>query len=306
MSQSRNSSPNLRAGGTIQPATFVKVTTTDDTGVAAGSNDKVIGISGVGTKDPPGVTGSGTYHAQSGDGVELLGIGDIGLLLAGSGGWTAGDFLVSDASGQGITAPTSGSPANVGAIALETTAASSYGRVQVVIFQMLPTTSDTFGPIIVSSTSANALAVGANGTTNPSLQVDASTASAATGLKVTSAAAAAGVAVAAISSGTNENLTVDAKGSGTITLASVSTGNVVIGPTGKLVMAGTLTAGGLLTNAVQIATSGPLIYSGSGAPSISAAVKGSLYLRSDGSSTSTRAYIASDTAGTWTAITTAA
>ena len=84
-----------------------------------------------------------------------------------------------------------------------------------------------------------------------------------------------------------------------VSAASQSLASLVVVP-------GTLTAGGLLTNAVQVATAGPLIYSGSGAPSISAAVKGSLYLRTDGSSTSTRAYIATDTAGTWTAITTAA
>jgi hypothetical protein len=47
------------------------------------------------------------------------------------------------------------------------------------------------------------------------------------------------------------------------------------------------------------------IYAGSGVPTVSAA-KGSLYLRSDGSSTSTRAYINTDGGTTWTAITTAA
>ena len=47
------------------------------------------------------------------------------------------------------------------------------------------------------------------------------------------------------------------------------------------------------------------IYFGSGAPTVTAA-KGSLYLRTDGSSTSTRAYINTDGATTWTAITTAA
>lgn len=78
-----------------------------------------------------------------------------------------------------------------------------------------------------TSTSANALAVGPSGTTNPTLQVDASTASAATGLKVKSAAAAAGLALSVVSSGTNEALTIDAKGSGTITLAGTSTGNIV-------------------------------------------------------------------------------
>ena len=47
------------------------------------------------------------------------------------------------------------------------------------------------------------------------------------------------------------------------------------------------------------------VFAGSGAPTFSA-MKGSLYLRTDGSSTSTRAYINTDGAGTWTAVTTAA
>lgn len=81
----------------------------------------------------------------------------------------------------------------------------------------------------ISVADADALDVGPNGTTNPTLQVDTSTASAATGLKVKSAAAAAGLAVSTISSGTNENLTVDAKGSGTLTLNGTATGNVVLG-----------------------------------------------------------------------------
>lgn len=44
---------------------------------------------------------------------------------------------------------------------------------------------------------------------------------------------------------------------------------------------------------------------GTGAPS-AAAPKGSLYIRTDGSTTSTRLYINTDGAGTWTSITTAA
>lgn len=83
------------------------------------------------------------------------------------------------------------------------------------------------GAVTVTSTSANALAVGANGTTNPVLKINANTASVATGLHITGAAAAAGLALAVISSGTNENLTLDAKGSGTITFGSVSTGNIL-------------------------------------------------------------------------------
>lgn len=163
------------------------------------------------------------------------------------------------------------------------------------------------GASTVSVASATAFVVGPNGTTNPTLKVVTNTASAATGLAVTSAAAAGGLAVAVLSSGTNEALTIDAKGSGTVTIGGTSTGNVNLGGGGgRVVLPGTLTAGGLLTCALQVATSGPLVYSGSGAPSISAAVKGSLYLRTDGSGTTNRAYIASDTSGTWTALTTAA
>ena len=52
-------------------------------------------------------------------------------------------------------------------------------------------------------------------------------------------------------------------------------------------------------------TSAVGVYVGSGAPTVSAA-KGSLYLRTDGSSTSTRAYINTDGGTTWTSVTTAA
>lgn len=83
--------------------------------------------------------------------------------------------------------------------------------------------------LTVNVASATAFNVGPNGTTNPTFQVVTNTASAATGIKITSAAAAAGVAIAVISSGTNENMTLDAKGSGTITIAGLSTGNVQVG-----------------------------------------------------------------------------
>lgn len=161
-------------------------------------------------------------------------------------------------------------------------------------------------PSTITSASPSALAVGPNGATNPVLKIDASTSSAATGVSVTGAAAGARVAIAAISSGTNEGLDLNAKGSGTIRIGNSSTGAVQIGGNAATVLPGTLTGGGLLTCALQVATSGPLIYSGSGAPTISAAVKGSLYLRSDGSTTNDRIYVATNTSGTWTALTTAA
>lgn len=66
-----------------------------------------------------------------------------------------------------------------------------------------------------------------------------------------------------------------------------------------------LTAGGAAAFIGTNVAAGMGIYFGSGAPTVAAA-KGSLYLRSDGSSTSTRAYINTDGSTTWTSLTTAA
>lgn len=65
-----------------------------------------------------------------------------------------------------------------------------------------------------------------------------------------------------------------------------------------------VTAGGALAVAIG-STAAPNIYSGSGAPTVSAP-KGSLYLRTDGSGTTDRAYINTNGTTTWTALTTAA
>ena len=65
-------------------------------------------------------------------------------------------------------------------------------------------------------------------------------------------------------------------------------------------------AGGSSACGVQISSTANLgVYTGSGAPTFSAA-QGSMYLRTDGSSTSTRAYINTNGSTTWTAVTTAA
>ncbi len=108
----------------------------------------------------------------------------------------------------------------------------------------------TSGQIVVTDTSTSALIVGPNGATNPSFQVDGSTGSAATGIKVTAIAAAGlGPRIEVISSGTNENLRIDAKGSGTITLGSASTGAITL--TRATTMSAALTYGGVtLNNAV--------------------------------------------------------
>lgn len=96
--------------------------------------------------------------------------------------------------------------------------------------QLVPNWSNTAntlgGAQAITGTSADAFDVGQNGTSNPALQVDTSASTSRTGIKVKSAAAAAGAALSTISSGTDENLTIDAKGAGTITLNATATGGV--------------------------------------------------------------------------------
>jgi hypothetical protein len=85
------------------------------------------------------------------------------------------------------------------------------------------------GATTITTTSALGLAVGRQGATDPVLRIDAGTSSVATGIRITGAAAAGGVAVAAISSGTDESLTINAKGAGTVTINGTATGNIVMG-----------------------------------------------------------------------------
>jgi hypothetical protein len=68
----------------------------------------------------------------------------------------------------------------------------------------------------------------------------------------------------------------------------------------------TIPAGGTAGSGVLLSSTANFgVFFGSGAPTLTAA-KGSLYLRSDGSSTSTRMYVNTDGATTWTSVTTGA
>lgn len=104
-------------------------------------------------------------------------------------------------------------------------------------------------PQTITSASANALAVGANGTTNPVLKVNANTASVATGVQVTGAAAGAGVAVAAISSGTNESLQLSGKGTGLVLVGDTGTTTAVAGVATLNTQRGAITTEALTTAA---------------------------------------------------------
>ncbi len=95
----------------------------------------------------------------------------------------------------------------------------------------------------ITSTSATALAVGPNGTTNPTLSVNSNTASAATGITIIAAASGSGVAVTA-TGGTNEALAINAKGTGILSLNTTATGQVYhsLGAMKSCVYGTTLTA----------------------------------------------------------------
>lgn len=182
----------------------------------------------------------------------------------------------------------------------------------------------TTGPTAITSTGNQALAVGANGTTNPVFNVDASTSSVATGITIKGAAATAGVAVTVISSGTNEPLTIDAKGSGTIGIGLTSTGAVTIKP--ATTVTGLLTAtAGVTTPGAAVLLSGSAVPATAGAVALGAPItmfstgikiwvtsdapthsgtKGDLCINTGGSSTSTRLYVNNGTTN-WVAVTTA-
>lgn len=86
----------------------------------------------------------------------------------------------------------------------------------------------TFGNSIqVVSNSANALAVGLNGTTNPGFNVDTSTALSATGINIKSAAAGGAVAISVLSSNANEGLQIDAKGTSGITIGQINNASAI-------------------------------------------------------------------------------
>ena len=104
----------------------------------------------------------------------------------------------------------------------------------------------------ITSSSAQALAVGLNGLTNPAFNVDSSTGSQADGVNVKGLAAGNGAGVKVITSGTNSPLTIDAAGSGTITLAGTSTGAVILPAAVSVASAGVIAGLGTGTNGVTL------------------------------------------------------
>lgn len=91
------------------------------------------------------------------------------------------------------------------------------------------TVTVTAGQTVIKSSNATAFAVGRQAGTSPAFLVDASVSTNVTGVSVTARASGAGVSMAAIGGATDEKLTIDAKGAGTVDLNITGTGNVKIG-----------------------------------------------------------------------------
>lgn len=82
------------------------------------------------------------------------------------------------------------------------------------------------GAETITAQSANALAVGRVGTTNPAFNVDSSTASSATGVKITALIAGGGAFIDTTSSATNEELSVSSKGTSSLNLVVPGNGTM--------------------------------------------------------------------------------
>jgi hypothetical protein len=113
-------------------------------------------------------------------------------------------------------------------------------------------------PVTITGANASALAVGLNGATNPAFVVNTATALQAAGLSITGAVTGGTVAVSAIDSGSNTNLSINAKGTGTIGIGNVSTGAVTITPnvthSGTTTLSSALTYGGVTLNNSVVGT----------------------------------------------------
>lgn len=80
--------------------------------------------------------------------------------------------------------------------------------------------------VTIQATHTTAFTVGPNGSSNPSFRVATSVASAATGLAVAGQPAGSGVLLNVVSPNTDENMRIDARGTGVIRLGAGSTGQI--------------------------------------------------------------------------------
>jgi hypothetical protein len=275
------------AGGTPSSMTATNLTGTAS-GLTAGTASAVAvgGITGLGTGVATAlavntgsagafvVNGGALGTPSSGTVTNLTGTasininGTVGATTASTGAFTTTTATTSVSSG--VASTTQGSLVLHNTSANSTTLKSS-NSASAAYTITLPVAAGTNGQVLttdgtgvtswatasgtpITSTSANAFAVGRQGNTDPVLNVDASTASVVTGLNLKGAAAAGGMAMSVTSSGTNENLTIDAKGSGTITLNGTATGGITLSR--ATTMSSTATATAFIPSSSSVPTNG--------------------------------------------------
>lgn len=127
----------LVASADIPPCRFIKIT--GNFSVAKGSsNAEVIGIA----QQQGAAYNTPTVAFSSGQQVAFYGEGELAWLEVGSGGVTAGDDLISDGNGLGVTRATTGTTIQyVGAKALQTAAAGAIIPVVVTLMAIRPALS---------------------------------------------------------------------------------------------------------------------------------------------------------------------
>lgn len=135
------------------------------------------------------------------------------------------------------------------------------------------------GAFNITSTSANALTVGRQGTTDPVLRVDADDATVVTGLLIEGNAAGGGLGLSAIGGNAAEALTIDAKGAGAITIGGTSLGAITLGTGVSVPQAGPAAAANVddevLVRAAAAATIGKkFLSSGIGTPDTNTGIVG--------------------------------
>lgn len=118
------------AAGSISPSVFVVFDTTNNKSVnqASGTSAFIVGVSQEYSKYAP-IPGASTVAADTqGDPILVYQDTNECLLQSTTAGWTAGDRLTSNASGQGVTASSTN---YYGAIALTTMSGAGLGQVKV-------------------------------------------------------------------------------------------------------------------------------------------------------------------------------
>lgn len=203
------------------------------------------------------LTTSKTFAFQDLGGSIAMTANNLGAFAATTSAQLAG--VISDETGTGLlvfgTSPALTTP-NIGvavgtslSLGGATIGTDALGVTGTTTLQGLTAATISSAAHTITSASATAFSVGLNGSTNSAFNVNASTALQVAGLSIVGAVTGGTVAEVVTDSGANANLTINAKGTGTIGIGSVSTGAVTITP--ALTLSNALTYGGVtLANSV--------------------------------------------------------